>query len=129
VRGDEHAEMVEPGPQKLSILGLGRSVGTPEGGLTAEVVTVGSFAELDSLPESAVRGRIVLYDVPFTRYGETVRYRSSGAARAAARGAVAALVRSVGPVSLRTPHTGAMAPYPDSLPRIRRPRSRSRTRR
>jgi carboxypeptidase Q len=65
-----------------------------------------------------VRGRIVLYDVPFTRYGETVRYRSQGANRAAARGAVAALVRSVGPVSLRTPHTGAMGQYVDSLPKI-----------
>ena len=118
VRGDERAEMVEPRPTKLAMLGLGRSVGTPPGGITAEVVPVGSFAELDSLPAGAVRGRIVLYDVPFTRYGETVEYRWSGAARAAARGAVAALVRSVGPASLRSPHTGAMAPYADSLPRI-----------
>jgi carboxypeptidase Q len=118
VRGEERAEMVEPGPQTLSILGLGRSVGTPPGGITAEVVAVGSFGELDSLPDAAVRGRIVLYDVPFTSYGATVRYRGAGANRAAARGAVAALVRSVGPVSLRTPHTGNMSPYLDSLPRI-----------
>lgn len=115
VRGRERAEMVEPGPQTLSILGLGRSVGTPPGGITAEVVVVGSFAELDSLPDDRVRGRIVLYDVPFTSYGETVRYRGAGGYRAARRGAVAALVRSVGPVSLRTPHTGAMS---DSLPKI-----------
>jgi carboxypeptidase Q len=118
VRGEERAEMVEPGPQKLSILGLGRSVGTPAGGITAGVIAVGSFAELDSLHRDAVRGKIVLYDVPFTQYGETVRYRSQGANRAAARGAVAALVRSVGPVSLRTPHTGAAAAYVDSLPKI-----------
>ena len=118
VRGEERAEMVEPGPQRLSMLGLGRSVGTPESGITAEVVAVESFAELDSLPDGAVRGRIVLYDVPFTNYGETVRYRGQGANRAAARGAVAALVRSVGPVSLRTPHTGNMSPYVDSLPQI-----------
>ena len=115
VRGRERAEMVEPGPQTLSILGLGRSVGTPAGGITAEVLVVESFAELDSLPAERVRGRIVLFDVPFTSYGETVRYRGSGGHRAGRRGAVAALVRSVGPVSLRTPHTGAMG---DSLPRI-----------
>ena len=115
VRGHERAEMVEPGPQPLSMLGLGRSVGTPLGGITAEVVVVGSFAELDSLPADRVKGRIVLYDVPFKSYGETVRYRGAGAYRAARRGAVAALVRSVGPISLRTPHTGAMS---DSLPRI-----------
>jgi carboxypeptidase Q len=118
VRGEEWAEMVEPGPQRLSMLGLGRSVGTPAGGITAEVLAVESFAELDSLPADAARGRIVLYDVPFTHYGETVRYRSQGANCAAARGAVAALVRSVGPVSLRTPHTGAMGAYVDSLPKI-----------
>ncbi len=118
VRGEEQATMVEPGPHRLSILGLGRSVGTPVGGITAEVVVGASFAELDSLPADAVRGKIVLYDVPFTRYGETVRYRSQGANRAAARGAAAALVRSVGPVSLRTPHTGAMGAYVDSIPRI-----------
>ena len=118
VRGVERATMIEPGPQTLSILGLGRSIGTPPGGITAEVVAVDSFAHLDALPVDAVRGKIVLYDVPYTRYGETVRYRSQGANRAAARGAVAALVRSVGPVSLRTPHTGAMSPYVDSIPRI-----------
>jgi carboxypeptidase Q len=118
VRGEEHAEMVEPGPVKLSMLGLGRSIGTPAGGITAEVVAVGSFGELDSLPADRVRGRIVLYDVPFKGYGETVRYRSQGANRASARGAVAALVRSVGPVSLRTPHTGAMGGYVDSIPKI-----------
>jgi len=114
-RGAESAVMVEPGPQRLEILALGRSPGTPPGGITAEVTVVGSFAELDALPDSAVRGRIVLYDVPFTKYSETVRYRGDGPYRAGRRGAVAALVRSVGPVSLRTPHTGATA---DSLPKI-----------
>jgi carboxypeptidase Q len=117
VRGEEHAEMVEPGPETLSILGLGKSVGTPPGGITADVVVVTSFAELDSLPDEAVRGRIVLYDVPFVNYGVTVRYRGAGAMRAARRGAVAALVRSVGPVSLRTPHTGALY-YADSVAKI-----------
>jgi carboxypeptidase Q len=118
VRGDERAEIVEPGPHTLSILGLGRSVGTPPGGITADVIVVNDFAHLDSLPEEQVRNKIVLYDVPFTNYGETVKYRGQGALRAARRGAVAALVRSVGPVSLRTPHTGSLSNYVDSLPKI-----------
>ncbi|HUK62222.1 MAG TPA: hypothetical protein VLV15_02775, partial [Dongiaceae bacterium] len=118
VRGEEHAEMVSPDRQPLAMLGLGRSVATPPGGITARVVVVTSFEALDSLPAADVRGRIVLYDVPFTHYGETVRYRTSGAERAARRGAVAALVRTVGPVSLRSPHTGAMAAYGDTLPKI-----------
>ena len=54
----------------------------------------------------------------FTSYGVTVRYRGAGANRAAARGAVAALVRSVGPISLRTPHTGSAGAYVDSIPKI-----------
>ena len=118
VRGEEHAEMVSPDPQPLAMLGLGRSVATPPGGITARVIVVSSFGALDSLPADQVRGRIVLYDVPFTTYGETVRYRTSGAEHAARRGAVAALVRTVGPASLRSPHTGAMAAYGDTLPKI-----------
>jgi carboxypeptidase Q len=59
----------------------------------------------------------VLYNVPFTTYGETVRQRAAGPSRAAALGAVAALVRSVGPPGLRTPHTGALT-YDPAVPQI-----------
>jgi carboxypeptidase Q len=58
-----------------------------------------------------------LYNVPFTNYGETVQYRADGPSRAAALGAVAALVRSVGPPGLRTPHTGALR-YAETSPQI-----------
>jgi len=108
VRGRESAEMLQPRYAPLAMLGLGGSVGTPRRGVTAPVVVVDDWAELEALPDGAVEGKIVLYDVPFTTYTETVKYRGSGATRAAARGAVAVLVRSVGPVSLRTPHTGAL---------------------
>jgi carboxypeptidase Q len=77
---------------------------------------VRSFDELDSAADKA-RDRIVLFNIPFTSYGETVLYRSDGPSRAAARGAVAVLVRSVGPPGLRTPHTGALR-YADGHPRI-----------
>jgi carboxypeptidase Q len=55
--------------------------------------------------------------VPFTNYGDTVQFRVSGPSRAAALGAVAALVRSVGPPGLRLPHTGALR-YSDGIPQI-----------
>jgi carboxypeptidase Q len=116
VRGEESLEMTSPGSLKLALLGLGNSVGTPVAGITAEAVVVRSFDQLDALGEQ-VRGKIVVYNVPFTNYGETVRYRSSGASRAAHHGAVAALVRSVTPVSLQTPHTGAMN-YDEKQPKI-----------
>jgi carboxypeptidase Q len=106
VRGRESAHLVEPFPGELVMLGLGNSVGTGPGGVQGEVAVVRSFEELDARAEE-VRGKIVLYNVPFTSYGETVRYRGAGAARAARHGAAAVLVRSVGPPGLRTPHTGA----------------------
>jgi carboxypeptidase Q len=116
VRGRESAHLVEPFPSELVMLGLGNSVGTGPGGVQAEVAVVRSFQELDARGDG-LRGKIVLYNVPFTSYAETVRYRGAGAARAARHGAVAALVRSVGPPGLRTPHTGALR-YEDGTPPI-----------
>ncbi|HEX7176602.1 MAG TPA: M28 family metallopeptidase [Pyrinomonadaceae bacterium] len=116
VRGAESVELIEPVRRSLVMLGLGNSVGTPPEGVTAEVVVVKSFDELDALGER-VKGKIVLYNVPFTNYGATVRYRGAGASRAARWGAVASLVRSVGPASLQTPHTGALG-YDDAQPKI-----------
>jgi carboxypeptidase Q len=116
VRGEESLEMLAPEPRKLQMLGLGNSVGTPAEGITAEAVVVRDFAELDRLGEQ-VGGKIVVYNVPYTGYGATVMYRHQGASRAARYGAVAALVRSITPVSLQTPHTGAMA-YDPNQPKI-----------
>jgi carboxypeptidase Q len=108
VRGAESAEMVTPRRVNLPMLGLGGSVATPAAGITAEVLVVTSYDDLTAKAAQA-RGKIVLYNVPFTNYGATVAYRSGGASRAARVGAVASLVRSVGPYSMRTPHTGGMA--------------------
>ena len=116
VRGQESVEIVSPRRHPLVMLGLGNSVGTPSEGIEAEILVVRSFQELDTAGDR-VRGRIVLFNVPFTTYGETVQYRSSGPSRAAALGAVAMLIRSVGPIGLRTPHTGALR-YADDQPRI-----------
>lgn len=116
VRGRESAEIVAPRRHALAMLGLGNSVGTPPGGVEGEILSLRSFHELEAAG-SSVRGRVVLFNVPFTSYGETVQYRTSGPSRAAALGAVAMLVRSVGPPGLRTPHTGALQ-YLSGAPRI-----------
>ena len=114
VRGAESATLVTPsGGVDLPMLGLGGSVG---GTVEAEVLVVGSFEELTDRADEA-QGRIVLFDVPFTTYGATVAYRVGGAAAAAEVGAVASLVRSVGPTGLSTPHTGTMR-YGEGLPEI-----------
>lgn len=117
VRGHESLEMIEPPHHVLPILGLGGSVGTPAGGVEADVLVVASFDELTARAAEA-KGRIVLFNVAYTSYGETVTYRAGGARAAARLGAVAALVRSVGPTGLRTPHTGGMSYGDESVPRI-----------
>ncbi len=116
VRGEESLELTAPRPLKLAMLGLGNSVGTPAEGITAEAVVVRNFAELDALGER-VRGKIVVYNAPFTNYGATVLYRGSGPSRAARYGAMATLVRSITPVSLQSPHTGALN-YDPQQPKI-----------
>ena len=116
VRGAESAELVSPRTEPLPMLGLGGSIATPPGGITGDVIVVRTFSELTAKAAQA-RGKIVLFNAPFTSYGETVQYRSRGAVAAARVGAVAALVRSVTPYSMRTPHTGNMA-YDSTVQRI-----------
>ena len=116
VRGAESAEIVEPTRHPLVMLGLGDSVATPPDGIQADVLAVRNFEDLDARA-SQVRGKIVFFNTPFTSYGETVRFRSSGPSRAARYGAVAMLIRSVGPDGLRTPHTGALQ-YASDAPKI-----------
>jgi Zn-dependent M28 family amino/carboxypeptidase len=127
VRGAESATLVGypgmvPGAaQKIVLTALGGSTSTPPDGLTAEVVTVNTFDELQALGRDKVAGKIVLFDelfdkqkaaagLAFASYGEAVRYRAAGAKAAADLGAVAALVRSVGNADYRLPHTGFSVP-------------------
>jgi hypothetical protein len=125
VRGIEQARLVSHHNQKIVLTALGGSVATPAKGITAEIVEVSSFDELKS---AKVKGKIVFYNNPmdmdlvrahrgFEAYGKAVAFRGAGASRAAEHGAVAALIRSVGSASLRTPHTGALR-YDPKQPKI-----------
>lgn len=106
VRGAESLELVAPVRQKLVMLGLGDAVGTPAGGVEADVIVVKNFDEMTKRA-AEIKGKIVLFNAEFVSYGQTNTYRTNGPSRAAALGAVATLVRSIGPIGLRTPHTGA----------------------
>lgn len=116
VRGEESAELVSPRAVPLHMIGLGMSVGTPPGGITADVLVVTSFADLTAHAAEA-RGKIVLFDVPFTAYRETVAYRGGGASAAAKLGAVGALIRSVSSASMQNPHTGSLR-YDTTVARV-----------
>jgi carboxypeptidase Q len=108
IRGNESLDVLLPRPHAISMLGLGMSVGTPAGGLEADVLVVTSFADLERRSAEA-KGRIVLFNALYRGYGQTVAYRTNGAVQAALHGAVGVLVRSVAPNGLRTPHTGMLA--------------------
>jgi hypothetical protein len=122
VRGEEQAELVDyPGrpagvTQRLRLTALGASSATPANGLTARVVVVHDLDELKARSQE-VRGNIVLFESRFDQrladnghagdaYGQSGLYRFSGPSAAAALGAAAALVRSVGGADFRLPHTG-----------------------
>ncbi|MFL3664953.1 MAG: M28 family metallopeptidase [Verrucomicrobiota bacterium] len=116
VRGSESIELLSPRRRELPMLGLGGSVGTPPEGIMAEVLVVTGFDDLKNHADEA-KGKIVLFNVPFTEYRETVIVRTQGAIHAARAEAVASLIRSVGPFSMQTPHTGGMS-YADGVKKI-----------
>ncbi len=126
VRGaKEEARLMAGGTTtSLNVLALGNSTGTGSKGITAPVVLINSFDELEER-KNEIRGKIVFYNYKFNpklirtfmAYGDAVRYRALGASRAAKYGAVAVLVRSMTESTDNNPHTGAMR-YIDSFPKI-----------
>ena len=111
LRGAESAEVVAPYPQKLQILGLGRSTPTPPGGLEAEIVLFKNLDDMLALPPGALKGKIAVVTQTMRKtqdiagYAAGVRARGAGP-EAAKRGAVAYLVRSISTDDTRLPHTG-----------------------
>ena len=113
VRGEESATLVSPRQTALHMIGLGNSVGTPAGGITAPVLVVGSFDELTRRAAEA-KGRSVLFDHAFLAdkpgldgYREANVYRGGSPAAAAKVGAVGVLIRSISSFSIQNPHTGS----------------------
>ena len=122
VRGEERAEIVSPFPQKLAVTALGNSGATPPGGISAPVVAFDDIAALQAAPASAVRGRIVFVSHGMTPTQDGSSYGRFGAARrqgpsiAAAKGAAAIVIRSIGTDYHRNPHTGSQSWAPGVTP-------------
>lgn len=103
-RGNEYLLLRSPRkvPTKIPMIGLGLSVGGSV--LDKEVVVVNNFDELD---RADLTDKVVLLNGQWDKsYSNTVKYRSEGAARAAKRGALGIIIRTIGPKSLENPHTG-----------------------
>jgi carboxypeptidase Q len=103
------------GQPELAMVSLGGSVGTNGVPITATTVVVSDWAELVAR-RAEVPGRIVIYAVEWEGYTKTQGYRSLGATVAAKFGAVATLMRSAGPFSINSPHTGSMSYLQVSTP-------------
>lgn len=116
VRGNEWCKLMQPREANMPMLGLGGSIATPKEGITAPVLVVHSYEELRQKAGEA-KGKIVLFNKPWLGYGDAVQFRTHGAEKAAAVGAVASLIRSASPIGMQNPHTGMMV-YADSIPKI-----------
>ncbi|XP_071943140.1 carboxypeptidase Q-like [Antedon mediterranea] len=116
VRGNESATMLEPRHYKIAMMGLGSSIGTPEQGLTAEVLVVHSFDELTKKADQA-KGKIVVFNQGYEGYPTSVAYRDYSAKETAKVGGVASLIRSVASFSIHSPHTG-WQDYDDNIKKI-----------
>lgn len=99
----------------LDILALGNSQGSGAKGITAPVILINDFDELEKRKDE-IKGKIVFYNYKFNQkfvktfqsYGDAGKYRGQGPSRAAKYGAVAVLVRSMSHAADNHPHTGAM---------------------
>ncbi|MFT6276994.1 MAG: hypothetical protein ACJAZ0_003106 [Halioglobus sp.] len=122
-RGEEYASLVYPYPQPLRITALGGSVATPPEGLEGEVAIFDSLDSLEAAPLGSLDGRIayVGHAMQATQDGSSYSFygklRREGASIAAARGASAIMIRSIGTDNHRMPHTGQMR-YSEDAPRI-----------
>ncbi len=123
-RGDVESCTILNLNKKLSILALGGSIPTSADGITAEVIEVKSFQELEMKKEQA-KGKIVFFSRAldqgqintFSGYGGAVDQRVNGTSEASKYGAVGVVIRSITTKYDNNPHTGVMI-YVDTIPKI-----------
>ncbi|HKR05678.1 MAG TPA: M20/M25/M40 family metallo-hydrolase [Bacteroidia bacterium] len=126
----EQATIFSSYPRKNNIIGvpicaLGGSIATPANGISAKVIEIKNFEELEKLGRKNIEGKIVFYNRPmdatqintFSAYGNAVDQRWAGAMKAAPYGAVGVVVRSMSLSVDDYPHTGSMG-YNDTIPKI-----------
>ena len=111
-RGEESGSIVGARPQRLVLAALGHSPGT-RGVIEADVVLFDSLEALNAAPAGSLTGKIAYVDAgqmvrmqDGSGYGPLTRIRGAGPSAAAAKGAVAFIMRSVGSDEHRMPHTG-----------------------
>ena len=98
----------------LSVSSLGKSVSTPDGGITADIVHFATFEDLQAADPTDVHGKVVFISNKMERHKDGSGYGPANAARGfghlvtASKGGVALLIRSIGTDDHDAPHTGSM---------------------
>ena len=124
VRGAPEYAHIESSPGNtisVPIAALGGSISTPSIGISANVIEVKSFDELNNIGKDSISGKIIFFNRKmdptlintFQSYGGSVNQRTQGAAKAAKLGAIGVIVRSMTTTLDDYPHTGSM--YYDGL--------------
>ena len=100
------------------MLGLGGSVATPKKGITAQVIPVASFEELEKRGRAEVEGKIVLFNAPWEgAVARRCNTRRVPSRRRGISGAVAALVRPLHQSACER-HIRVRAEYDPDAPKI-----------
>ena len=124
VRGAPEYAHIESSPGNtisVPIAALGGSISTPSIGISANVIEVKSFDELNNIGKDSINGKIIFFNRKmdptlintFESYSGSVNQRTQGAAKAAKLGAIGVIVRSMTTTLDDYPHTGSM--YYDGL--------------
>lgn len=122
VRGEEKAAITALVPQKLAVTALGYSGATPAQGVSGELVYFPTLDALKLAPDGSLRGKIAFVDHAMKAaqdgggYGPFGEARRQGPTIAAAKGASALLIRSIGTDHTRSPHTGVTRVPPQGEP-------------
>lgn len=129
VRGQQEVARIvnskEKGSLDMTICAIGNSVGTGEGGITAEIIEVQTLDALKELGKKNIEGKIVFFNRAFDQthvqtfraYGGAVDQRVWGASKAARYGAVGVVVHSMASNMDDVPHTGTLV-YKEDAPKI-----------
>jgi len=128
LRGEKEIAIVnrdKASAYKLQACALGGSIGTGEKGLSANVIEVKDFDDLEKFGRQNISGKIVFFNHPadpvfyntFNAYGGAAGFRAKGAVQAARYGAIAVVVRSATLAHDDFPHTGVMH-YADTVEKI-----------
>lgn len=117
------ARVTAPFAQNLVVLPLGNSAATPTGGMEAEVVFFRTVDDLRAAPDGSLKGKIAYISHQMrpaqdgSHYGFAGPVRWVGPGIAASKGAIGAVIKSVGTDHHRNPHTGGTS-FPEGVAAI-----------